>query len=80
MYEITAGENNMYKIPSLNFRGTPTGIDVRKVVEKGRTPFIDTGVAHKKPGVGQVGAGVVSAPIEPFIKAYEGLAERLKKV
>ncbi len=78
MYEIAAGENNMYKIPSLNFRGTPTGIDVRKVVEKGRTPFIDTGVAHKKPGVGQVGAGVVSAPIEPFIKAYEGLASKLK--
>lgn len=78
MYEITAGENNMYQIPYLNFRGTPTGIDVIKVVEKGRTPFIDTGVAHKKPGVGQVGAGVLSAPMEPFAKAFEGLAGKLK--
>lgn len=77
MYEITAAENNMYQIPYLNFRGTPTGIDVIKVIEKGRTPFIDTGVAHKNPGVGQVGAGVLSAPIEPFIKAYEGLGKTL---
>ena len=56
MYEISVGENNIYQVPYLNFRGTPTGIDVRKVVEKNLTPFIDTGVAHKKPGVGQVGA------------------------
>jgi hypothetical protein len=79
MYEIAFGENNMYQIPYLNFRGTPTGIDVTKVVEKGLTPFIDTGVAHKDPGIGQVGAGVLSAPMEPFIKAATGLAEQLKK-
>lgn len=78
MYEITYGENNIYQIPYLNFRGTPTGIDVRKVVEKGILPFIDTGVAHKNPGIGQVGAGVLSAPMEPFIKAAQGLAELLK--
>lgn len=78
MYEITAGENNAYQIPYLNFRGTPTGIDAIKVVEKGIFPFIDTGVAHKDPGVGQVGAGVVSAPPEPFRKAVEGLAETFK--
>lgn len=78
MYEITAGENNVYQIPALNFRGTPTGIDVVKVVERNITPFIDTGVAHKEPGIGQVGAGVLSAPVEPFIKAYEGLAKELK--
>lgn len=79
MYEITAAENNVYQIPYLNFRGTPTGIDVRKVVEKGITPFIDTGVAHKEPGVGQVGAGVLSAPMDPFKKAFEGLAEEIEK-
>jgi hypothetical protein len=78
MYEITAAENNMYQIPYLNFRGTPTGIDVIKVIDKSLTPFIDTGVAHKNPGVGQVGAGVLSAPIEPFVKAFEGFAETLK--
>ncbi len=77
MYEITVGENNVYQIPYLNFRGTPTAIDVIKVIEKNVTPFIDTGVAHKDPGVGQVGAGVLSAPMEPFIKAIEGFADRL---
>lgn len=79
MYEISVGENNIYQIPFLNFRGTPTGIDVRKVISKNLTPFIDTGVAHKDPGVGQVGAGVLSAPIEPFKKAIAGFAEILKK-
>jgi hypothetical protein len=78
MYEITAAENNMYQIPYLNFRGTPTGIDVIKVVEKSLTPFIDTGVAHKNPGVGQVGAGVLSAPMEPFVKAFEGFIKTMK--
>ena len=77
MYEITAGENNVYQIPALNFRGTPTGIDVIKVIEKNLLPFIDTGVAHKEPGVGQVGAGVVSAPVEPFKQAIAGLAQNL---
>ncbi|MFQ5750441.1 MAG: DUF1116 domain-containing protein [bacterium] len=77
MYEITAAENNVYQIPYLNFRGTPTGIDVIKVIEKNILPFIDTGVAHKKPGIGQVGAGVLNAPVRPFQKAYEGLARRL---
>ncbi len=75
MYEIAAGENNVFQIPALDFRGSPTGIDAVKVIEKGITPFIDTGVAHKEPGVGQVGAGVVSAPAEPFIKAVKKLAK-----
>ena len=79
MYEVTAGENNAYQIPYLNFRGTPTGIDAIKVVEKNILPFIDTGVAHKEPGVGQIGAGVLSAPAEPFQKAFAGLARRLTK-
>ena len=78
MYEITAAENNIYQIPGLNFRGTPTGIDVRKVVEKNILPFIDTGVAHKEPGIGQIGAGVLNAPVEPFRKAFEGFAKSLR--
>jgi hypothetical protein len=80
MYEITASENNVYQIPYLDFRGTPTGIDVRKVIEKNILPFIDTGVAHKDPGVGQVGAGVLSAPVEPFKNAYIGLAKELSSL
>jgi len=78
MYEITVGENNIYKIPALDFRGTPTGIDVIKVVEKAIMPFIDTGLAHKKAGIGQVGAGVVAAPAEPFIKGFEAFVKTLK--
>src|ERR1035437_775776 len=78
MYEITAAENNVYKIPYLNFRGTPTGIDVIKVVEKSVLPFIDTGVAHKNAGIGQIGAGVLSAPSEPFINALIGLTNKIK--
>jgi len=78
MYDITAAEHNAYQIPYLNFRGTPIGIDVRKVMATGILPFIDTGVAHKEPGVGQIGAGVLMAPAEPFIKAFEGFAASLK--
>ena len=78
MYEITAGESRMYQIPALDFRGTPTGIDIRKVVEKNLVPVIDTGVAHKQAGVGQVGAGIVSAPMGPFAQAYDALAKLLK--
>jgi hypothetical protein len=79
MYEITVAENSTYRIPYLNFRGTPTAIDVVKVVETNILPFIDTGVAHKQPGVGQIGAGVVDAPVEPFKKAFEGFAENLRR-
>jgi hypothetical protein len=77
MYEITVEENSTYRIPYLDFRGTPTGIDLVRVVRKNVLPFIDTGVAHREPGVGQVGAGVLSAPAEPFVRAFEGLARRL---
>jgi len=74
MYEITTAENNAYQIPALDFRGTPTGIDVRNVVESGILPVIDTGVAHKLPGIGQVGAGILSAPAKPFEDALTGLS------
>ncbi len=71
MYEITAAENKNLKIPTLNFRGTPTGIDIVKVLKTGIQPTITTGMAHKDPGVGQVGAGIVKAPLECFVKAAE---------
>ena len=79
MYEITLAENNAYQIAALDFRGTPTGIDARKVVEKGVFPLIDTGVAHKEPGIGQIGAGVLNAPVQPFQKAFQGFARSLNK-
>ena len=76
MYEITVAENPNHAIPSLDFRGTPTGIDVRRVVETGIQPLINTGIAHREAGVGQVGAGLVRAPIEPFVDAFRFLAGR----
>jgi hypothetical protein len=76
MYEITAGEHKYLTIPYLDFRGTPTGVDIRKVVEKGIAPRVNTGVAHKDPGVGQVGAGVVSAPMNTFEEALEAFVEK----
>jgi hypothetical protein len=76
MYEITFAEHKHFTIPFLDFRGTPTGIDIRKVVEKQITPRVNTGVAHKDPGVGQVGAGVVSAPMSMFEEALIAFAEK----
>ncbi|MGD2146659.1 MAG: DUF1116 domain-containing protein [Anaerolineae bacterium] len=76
MYEITYTEHSHFTIPALDFRGTPTGIDVRKVVEKSITPRINTGIAHKDPGVGQVGAGLVRPPMEMFEGALLAFAER----
>jgi hypothetical protein len=74
MYEITLGEHETFRIPALDFRGTPLGIDVRKVVETGLTPVIDTGIAHREAGVGQIGAGLSAAPMECFIGALTALA------
>ena len=78
MYEITAAENNIYKIPALDFRGTPTGIDIRKVVETGILPSINTGIAHKNPGIGQVGAGLVKPPMNCFEDALQAFVEDLE--
>ncbi len=75
MYEITFGEHENFTIPSLNFRGAPLGIDVRKVMETGILPRINTGIAHKDPGVGMVGAGILRAPEKCFIDAFETLRE-----
>lgn len=75
MYEITVAEHRHYTIPYFGFRGTPTGIDVRKVVETGILPSINTGIAHKDPGVGQVGAGLVHPPANIFADAVLALAE-----
>lgn len=79
MYEITATENRNFKIPTLNFKGTPTGIDIVKVLKTGIQPTITTGMAHKDPGIGQVGAGLVKAPLDCFVKAAEYYTDHLKK-
>ena len=75
MYEICYSEHKYLTIASLDFRGTPTGIDIRKVVETGITPRVNTGIAHKNAGVGQVGAGLVRPPMEMFEQALVAFAE-----
>ena len=76
MYEITFAESKFFTMPSLDFRGTPTGIDIRKVVELGIAPRINTGIAHKNAGVGQVGAGLVRPPLKIFEDALVAYAEK----
>ena len=74
MYEITAAESDVFRIPSLDFRGVPLGVDIRKVVETGLEPEIDTGISHKQAGIGQIGAGLTVAPMLCFAKAVEAFA------
>jgi hypothetical protein len=74
MAQITVGENPEWTIPAIDYSGVPTGIDIRLVLEIGLAPTINTGIAHKEPGVGQVGAGVVKAPMACFEKALEAFA------
>jgi hypothetical protein len=76
MYEITASEHMAFTIPQLDFRGTPVGIDIRKVVETGITPRVNTGIAHKEAGVGQVGAGLVRPPMAIFEEALIAFADQ----
>lgn len=76
MYEITVAHHKVFTIPALDFQGTPTGIDLQKVVEKSITPRVNTGVAHKEAGVGQVGAGLVRPPMSMFEEALVAYAEK----
>lgn len=77
MNEICDRHNPNLSIPSWDFQGACVGIDIRKVVETGITPIINTGIAHREPGIGQVGAGTVRAPLACFEKALEAYAEKL---
>src|SRR5260370_1300763 len=63
MYDITVAEDSQYQLPPLNFRGTPVGIDIRQVVRQNLLPIINTGIAHRLPGIGQAGAGIVRPPM-----------------
>ena len=75
MREIVAAENPEWTIPAMDYLGVPTGIDVRLVVETGLVPTINTGIAHRNPGIGQVGAGIVRAPFDCFAQALAAFAE-----
>jgi len=77
MREIVVGENPEWSIPAMDYTGVPTGIDIRKVVDTGLVPTINTGIAHREPGIGQVGAGVVRAPMACFTQALTALADNM---
>jgi hypothetical protein len=75
MQQICGAESTRFKLPTMDFRGTPVGVDVRKVVETGITPKENTGILHASDGTGQVGAGVATAPVACFREALLALRE-----
>ncbi|HEX7736669.1 MAG TPA: DUF1116 domain-containing protein [Ktedonobacteraceae bacterium] len=74
MYALTVASNPAFSLPTLNFQGTPTGIDIRQVCRLHMPPVINTGIAHRLPGIGQIGAGIVYPPMTCFEQAVEALA------
>lgn len=77
MYEITLGEHPTLQVPILEFRGAPIAIDAVAVARTGVLPQINTGMAGRVAGVGQVGAGLVTPPEDVFVQALQALAERV---
>ena len=77
MGHITLGRNGAFTLPAMSFAGTPSGVDARRVVDTGICPVINTGIAHKEAGVGQIGAGITRAPLDCFAKAVSALAAEL---
>jgi hypothetical protein len=78
MGHIALGRNGAFTLPALDFTGTPAGIDARKVVDTAIAPVINTGIAHRQAGVGQIGAGITRAPLACFAQAVTALADRLE--
>jgi len=79
MGHITLGHNGALTLPAMNFSGTPAGIDARKVVDTGILPVINTGIAHREAGIGQIGAGITHAPLDCFTQAVTALAASLRE-
>ncbi len=78
MQQIAMASNDTFLIPLFDFQGTATGIDIRKVIKTGILPVIDTAIAHKNPGVGMIGAGIVNPPMEAFKSALREYATRYR--
>jgi len=77
MQRITLARDADFALPPLGFVGTPTAIDLRRVVESGTAPVINTGIAHREPGIGQIGAGIARAPLACFAAALVEVGRRL---
>jgi hypothetical protein len=80
MGHITLGQNGAFTLPAMNFGGTPAGVDARKVVDTGILPIINTGIAHREAGVGQIGAGITRAPLGCFAQGIAELAGALPEM
>jgi hypothetical protein len=78
MQSITIGSNPAFTLPALNFAPTAAGIDARKVADRGILPVINTGIAHRLAGVGQIGAGITTAPMACFVEAIRALATQVR--
>lgn len=76
MYRITLAKHTAFKIPYLDYQGTPTGICLAKIISTGIVPTLNTGLAHKEPGVGQVGAGIARPPMACFKRAATSFREK----
>lgn len=79
MFTITEGRSQTYTVPTIDFTGIPVGINIVDVVESGTRPYINSGIAHREPGVGQVGAGVVYPPMKCFEQALQAFADKYSK-
>jgi hypothetical protein len=79
MRAITLGESNVFQLPALDFQGAPSGIDARAVVDTGIEPVINTGIAHREAGVGQIGAGLTRAPLACFVQAVAALEREVSR-
>jgi len=77
MWTITLAKNPIYGIPSMDFKGTPLGIDARKVLDQNSRPVVNTGIASKLAGVGQIGAGITRAPTACFANALSALYKKI---
>jgi hypothetical protein len=78
MYDICWSQSQSFRVPALGFRGTPLGIDSREVVHTGLLPVVNTGIAHREAGIGQIGAGLAKPPMDAFVASVEALAERIR--
>ncbi|MCQ4207442.1 YlbE family protein [Streptomyces longispororuber] len=75
MAGLTLGRHRDYQLPGLDFVGSPVGIDIRKVVDTGLEPVVTTGISHREPGIGQIGAGLTHAPLRCFTEALAAFHE-----
>ena len=78
MQYITLTQHTAFTLPALNFAGSGAGIDARRVVDRDILPVINTGIAHRKAGIGQIGAGITTAPLDCFVKGLAALASELE--